>query len=110
MRAFGGSLDKDTDHIGIVKAELKEEVGFEDGDILPLGRAFVSTQMNQYCYLFMVTVDSSTIGEREPENAIEAMAAPQWLSAADIVNGDDWKAITIMFKWSTSAKGLEPAN
>jgi len=74
--AFGGSLDKEVPKLSIVIDEVKEEAGFvvEWRDVIPVGRSFVSTQMNQYCYLYLVYVDKTEEQDREPENAVEAMA------------------------------------
>jgi 8-oxo-dGTP pyrophosphatase MutT (NUDIX family) len=101
LGAFGGSIDKDQTLFEIVKAEVKEEAGFvvELEDIKYLGDAFVSTQMNQFCHLFIVFVDKENQGEREPENAIEAMAKTKWVDKKDIKEMRDWKAITIMAKY-----------
>ena len=100
-RAFGGSLDKkDKGLFDIVKDEVFEEAGFTVGhqDIHPFGKVFVSTQMNQYCHLFLVYIDKNEQHERHPENEVEAMSHPVWKSMADILGGQDWKAITIIAK------------
>ena len=100
-RAFGGSLDKDgKDHIQIVMEEVEEEAGYKvsGDDIKYVGHCFVSTQMNQQCYLFLVFVDDSKKVERKPENLIESLATPTWRDEQQIINGDDWKAITIIIK------------
>lgn len=102
LGAFGGSKDKDKDLIDIVIDEVKEEAGFivSKDNIKLVGRSFVSTQMNQYCYLYLVTVDKEDQQEREPENAIEAMAETKWVNPSDINKLEDWKAITILAKSS----------
>lgn len=98
-RAFGGSLDKDGYALeDIVKEELKEEVGFDEGRIIPAGKCFVSSMMDQYCHLFLVLVDKAKCGVRDPQNGIEALATPVWVSAREILAGNDWKAITIISK------------
>lgn len=103
--AFGGSLDKDVNLKQIVKAEVKEEAGFvvEEKDIVSVGKSFVSTQMNQYCHLFVVLVDKEKEDEREPENAIEAMAETVWVDEEFLLNPpsdfEDWKAIVAMVKY-----------
>lgn len=106
LRAFGGSLDKSKEPKEIVVAELKEEAGFDEYKrIQYLGKVFVSTQMNQYCHLFIIFVDKNKQGQREPENKIEAMAEPKWVLAEDIIEGSDWKAITIFSKqWDVGAE------
>lgn len=100
VRAFGGSLDKDKTPRQIVVDEVNEEVGFTvtENDVYPLGKVFVSTQMNQYCYLFAVQVDFTKQRERHPENKIEELAQPVRMSEESIFNGDDWKSITILIK------------
>jgi len=102
LGAFGGSIDKDKNIKQIVIEEVREEAGFEvtEGDCLSMGRVFVSTQMNQFCYLFMVLVDRRKQKERSPENEVEAMAVTKWIDwNSDITDLSDWKAITIMSKY-----------
>lgn len=96
--AFGGSIDKDKSLKEIVIDEVREEAGFEvdKKNVIEVGKAFVSTQMNQFCYLFLVFLDKKMQKERRPENAIEAMATTTWLSEEDICQMNDWKAITII--------------
>jgi hypothetical protein len=100
IRAFGGSLDKNITKEEIVQAEVLEEAGYEVdlSDIKSLGKAFVSTQMNQYCYLYLVFISDKNKKERKPENATEALSKLKWLSEDSIINNDDWKAITILQK------------
>ena len=101
-RAFGGSLDKkDKDLVEIVKDEVYEEAGFtvDKKDIKSMGKIFVSTQMNQYCHLFMVMVKKSQQHERHPENEVEAMSHPIWLTMDEILSGNDWKSIAIIAKF-----------
>lgn len=103
LRAFGGSLDSSSDPLVIVKNELMEEAGFENYvSIIPMGKVFVSTQMNQYCHLFLCIVKKGDQGERHPENAIEAMAQPQWVDEATVNSGSDWKAISIVAKFHSN--------
>jgi hypothetical protein len=100
VRAFGGSLDKDVDKIHIVIDEVKEEVGIEvtSKNIYPVGSVFVSTQMNQRCYLYFVDVSYLKRGDRMPENEMEKMASVLCLGEDEIINNDDWKAIVIINK------------
>ena len=100
LRAFGGSLDKETSKEEIVKAEVKEEAGYkvELDDIKAVGRQFVSTQMNQYCYLYLVFVSEKQKTDRAPENACEALAKPEWKTMDEILDEDDWKSISIIAK------------
>jgi hypothetical protein len=100
VRAFGGSIDKDKPKTEIVKEEVKEECGFEvkEKSIHELGKVFVSTQMNQYCYLYLVDLKGAKESGRKPENAVEAMAETVWKTEAEIVSKMDWKAICILQK------------
>ena len=100
VRAFGGSIDKDKPKTEIVKEEVKEECGFEvkEKSIHELGKVFVSTQMNQYCHLFLVEVDDSLKCDREPENETEATSTPIWVTEEELVNGTDWKSIVILHR------------
>jgi len=100
LGAFGGSLDKDKTHSEIVIDEVKEEAGFTviKKDVHCVGKVMVSTQMNQFCYLFLVEVDKTKQEDREPENAIEAMAKTEWVTwdSDKIPILNDWKPITII--------------
>lgn len=100
FRAFGGSLDKNVDKVQIVIDEVKEEVGIKvtAKNIYFVGSVFVSTQMNQRCYLYFVDVSDLKRGKTEPENAIEAMAEIVEMTEEEIHRNDDWKAITIIEK------------
>ena len=98
--AFGGSIDKDKTPEQITIDEVKEEAGFvvTEEDVKNVGKVFVSTQMNQFCYLYLVYVDKKDQQEREPENAIEAMAQTEWVSWPDLLTQDEWKAMTIFVR------------
>jgi len=103
LGAFGGSIDKDKSYEEIVQGEVLEEAGFEVSleDIKNLGKVFVSTQMNQFCYLYLVYVDAKNQKDRHPENAIEAMAKTEWhhlVREKLFKELADWKAITILAK------------
>jgi len=104
--AFGGSLDNSNVPYQVVISEVQEEAGFEVGvkDIYFLGRSFVSTQMNQYCYLYIVFVDKNNESEKHPENDIEAMATTLWMKKEEVFELEDWKSITIVVK--AEAKGI----
>ena len=99
--AFGGSIDKNRSHQQIVVEEVKEEAGFEvnESDLVYIGGYFVSTQMNQFCHLYLVTVDREKQGERKPENKVEESASTVWLTEKEIMQGMDWKAIVIISKY-----------
>ena len=98
LRAFGGSFDKDKTPEGIVIDEVREEAGYEvDSErVHNLGKMFVSTQMNQYCHIFFVDLTGLTVTERQPENAMEAMGEPTWMTATQVLLNSDWKAIAIL--------------
>lgn len=98
LGAFGGSLDKSNVPAQIVINECEEEAGFrvKSANLKYLGRVFVSTQMNQYCHLYLVSVDRNKQGDRKPETEVEAMATTKWVSYKAISELEDWKAITIV--------------
>ena len=100
LGAFGGSIDSNKTPLQIVSGELKEEAGFEVGfdQIKYVGRVLVSTQMNQYCYLYLVFVDKNKQGIRCPENEIEKMALISWHSLEELAQLEDWKPIVIIEK------------
>ena len=100
LGAFGGSIDKDKKPEEIVLDEVREEAGFvvSPEDIKLVGRVFVSTQMNQWCSLYIVFVDRDKQTNREPENAVEAMAQTHWVAWSEFALSKlrDWKPITII--------------
>ena len=108
LGAFGGSMDKDKSPMEIVIAEAKEEAGFvvTEEDVHSLGKVLVSSQMNQFCHLFLVEVDKDNQAEREPENALEAMAETVWVQWQDslFANLEEWKPLAIVLK--AQAKGI----
>lgn len=100
LGAFGGSIDKEKPLINIVIDEVKEEAGFvvSKGDIEYVGKVLVSTQMNQYCYLYLVFVNKNEQAEREPENDVEKMSVISWHSMEELSELEDWKPIVIIEK------------
>jgi len=113
QRAFGGSLDKKgKEPIDIVIEEVEEEAGYSVTyyDIYYLGKCFVSTQMNQFCLLYIVFVNDSKKVERKPENEMEASALPVYCSSNDIFEGEDWKAITILSKAINQKLSIDSCN
>lgn len=101
LGAFGGSLDKDTSPEEIVIAEVKEEAGFvvTKENVHLVGEVMVSTQMNQFCKLYLVEVNKENQDEREPENAVEAMATTEWVDwyEPELAKMRDWKPLAIIF-------------
>jgi len=111
LGAFGGSLDKEKSLKQIVVDETREEAGFEvdESNIYYLGKVLVSTQMNQFCYLFLVQVNKVDQQERQPENSVEAMATVEWAqwSCSLWENMEDWKPLAIVLK--AQAKNILPS-
>jgi len=100
LGAFGGSLDKDKSKDQIVVEEVKEEAGYKvtEKDIHYLGKMYVSTQMNQFCHLYLVMVDKDQEQEKEPENEVEAAATTEWVDWKKLLAADDWKSLAIFTK------------
>lgn len=99
--AFGGSLDKDgKTKTEIVIEEVREEAGYEvsEKDVCYVGDVFVSTQMNQFCSLYLVDITHKEELDRKPENEVEANSQIIWFSEKEVIASRDWKAITIMTK------------
>jgi len=98
--AFGGSLDKTSDPLQTVIAEVKEEAGYgvEPKDVISLGKVFVSSMMNQFCHLYLVNVSEDQNVGRDPQNAAETVAETEWIDPSDVFLFSDWKAITIVSK------------
>jgi len=106
--AFGGSIDKEyykQDLRVLVKEEVMEESGFdvELQDIKFYDRILVSTQMNQFCYLFAVSVDRNKQQDKTTTNPAELLAEVIWLDLGEVAALQDWKAITIIAKRLTSS-------
>jgi hypothetical protein len=99
--AFGGSLDSDKHSpLEITIEEVREEAGYKvtDDDILYLGKVIVSTQMNQYCHLYLVNVTDIEFSGRDPQTQMEADSVVVWMTKEEVMNNVDWKAITIISK------------
>lgn len=99
LTAFGGSLDKDLPLNEIVQEEVQEEAGYTVslGRITPLGKVFVSTQMNQHCHLFVVDITGLVVGARYLEEH-EHGSTVQWRTAQTIHRLEDWKASLIVHR------------
>jgi hypothetical protein len=111
--AFGGSndvIDDDTylamseseviEHLReLVQTEAREESGFDIGldRIKFVSKELVSTQMNQFCFMFIVDVTDIEQGESDPQNAEEARATIIWKTLKGVQKTNDWKAKTILF-------------
>lgn len=104
LTAFGGSIDKEeyrskTGIINLVKDEVIEESGFtvSENDIKYVGKALVSTQMNQFCLLFIVLINKDKQGERTTTNPTERLAEIHWVKPSILFSTSlkDWKAPTI---------------
>ena len=98
VTAFGGSLDKDLSHEEIVKEEVLEEAGYEGVSLSYAGSAFVSTQMNQWCHLYLVDVTHAQEVGRRPQTKLEEIATVEWMWPAQVKSLFCWKAITILTK------------
>lgn len=116
--AFTGSVDKDyykEDLRVLVQEEVLEESGFsvELQAIKFYGKFLVSTQMNQYCYLFGVTVDKNMQGEKTTTNPTELQAGVVWLELPEVIQLEDWKTILIVTKRMAAANSkitIRPLN
>ena len=109
ISAFGGSIDKEIykqDLRLLVQEEVKEESGFDVtlDDIKYYGKVLVSSQMNQFCYLFGVSVNKEEQGEKTTTNPAELNAEVLWFELPEIPNLEDWKAITIVAKRLVSSE------
>ena len=99
--AFGGSLDKDISLIETVKEEVKEEAGYEvqEDRIHETGMTLVSSQMSQYCWLYLVDVtDLKKTHQTEAETSKSEEFKRNsviWMSYSDILENQDWKSIFI---------------
>jgi len=107
--AFGGSNDKIDveDYVKMnnlekfeyfketVMNEAIEEAGYliQKSDVYFVGAAFVSSQSNQMCYLYMVDGVDALVEERRPDSEMEAQAKNFYFSKNEIkAFSIDWKA------------------
>lgn len=101
--AFGGSIDQDkykNNLTALVIDEAIEEAGFvvSAENIKSYGKVFVSTQMNQMCYLFAVEVDKSKQGDRTTTDPLELKSSVSWVTIPEALKLEDWKVATIISK------------
>lgn len=98
VTAFGGSIDKSHGLINIVQEEVLEEAGYEvkHRDITFVDSCFVSTQMNQFCYLYLVNVSKDNYKGRQPQTKWEESASVVWLPEEAVLKIEDWKAKVIL--------------
>jgi hypothetical protein len=110
--AFGGSNDginmeeyfkmNEEERISHFKktviAETREEAGYEitEENIEFVSKVFVSTQQNQFCYLFLVDITGKESFEPEYENSTEAKSNVVWKTLDEAFETQDWKAKTIL--------------
>jgi hypothetical protein len=114
--AFGGSNDKidileykklsEEEKIKyfkkIVLNEVKEESGYQIkiDNIKFIDKAFVSTQQNQFCYLYIVDITKVKKEKPDFETEMEALSSIEWLDTVEIVkNTYDWKAKNIVLNY-----------
>jgi len=97
--AFGGSLDSDKSPLGICIQEVAEEAGYvvDETQVYALGRLFVSTQMNQYCHLFLVDITNAITCERELSDS-EVGSEVIWCNIHSPQLLEDWKTLSIIIK------------
>jgi len=109
VTAFGGSIDCDRSLVEIVRQEVWEEAGYKvtPGHIRFMGKHFVSTQMNQFCYLFLVDV-SGYMKETKPEtgDTFEKRSMPVWIDDSQLLDTQCWKAKTI-YLMQAHGKGIK---
>lgn len=103
--AFGGSIDSNKELIDICKTEVLEEAGFDVSydRIKHIGKTMVSTQMDQFCYGFIVDVnnleagltEADYINSKDPDEYCHNKVI--WLTEEELIQNSDWKSIWIWF-------------
>lgn len=108
ITAYGGSIDSHKSLTDIVLQEVQEEAGYLPyvKQIQFLGKHFVSTQMNQFCYLFLVPVESIQEMARTTTDSGEMKSQPVWLDKHQVLTTQCWKAKTILLM-SEYGKGIK---
>lgn len=101
--AFSGSID-DSKYYNDLRILVIEEVLQESGFIINYenisyyNKVMVSSQMNEFCYLFGITVDKNQQTLKTTTNLSELSASIAWLTLPEVFKLEDWKAITIISK------------
>lgn len=111
--AFGGSNDMIADETyftmteneviqhfkELVRIETREEAGFiVDFDRIKFtSKELVSTQMNQWAFMFIVDVTNIQQGDTDPQNETEAMSTVCWKNFKQVQSMNDWKTKSIVF-------------
>ena len=102
--AFGGSIDmQGKKYEEICQIEVEEETGYEVpmNKIHFVGKTMVSTQMSQFCYLYLVDVTGiKKTKKTEHEINVEEFKGNEikWLNADEMLKNSDWKSIFIFTK------------
>eukprot|EP01027_Heterolobosea_sp_BB2_P024423 GEZU01036788.1.p1 GENE.GEZU01036788.1~~GEZU01036788.1.p1 ORF type:complete len:214 (-),score=45.58 GEZU01036788.1:36-677(-) len=97
----------------LVLEEVLEESGFRFANVEQLrsdpaklnkivqymGKYFVSTQMNQFCFLYLVDVSEAQEGAPTTTDYFELMATTVWMSKEEVLTQtQDWKSQIIVNK------------
>jgi len=91
------------------KKETKEEMGFDvsDTNVKFQKRVVFDSMSNEYVWLFVIEVDKSKKGDREPQNKLESMASNVWVSFDDITSLEDGKAKATLLDYFINEKILK---
>lgn len=96
LGAFGGSLDKDISLCHTVIEEVSEEAGYAvvESDVAYVGKYFVSSQMNQWCFLYAVDVTNAVRCNKKFGDDAERISDNHWTDPTP--ESTDWKACIIV--------------
>jgi 8-oxo-dGTP pyrophosphatase MutT (NUDIX family) len=97
LGAFGGSIDPKKSLVDIVLNEVLEETGHKAdvSNVEYVGKYLVSTQMNQYCYLFSVAACQDEEVKKTTTDATEVRASIHWHHFTELPVLEDWKSVII---------------
>lgn len=101
ITAFGGSLDNENKNkLDILIEEVKEEAGYKINKkrIYELGKIFVSTQMNQFCFLYLIDITGLKYSGKTTNDKIEKLSETIWLDYNKLFKLYDWKSLIIVQK------------